>query len=160
MKRKLTLVPSGSRMVRQTDFSSRTVMHSSTSLSMTVTVLQLISSRAGKGWYVTFMSSFSTPGMSNLAVTCRAQKRGEASKCGFEEHVDRCDPHPGAIGGLLELHTTRGGSWSYHMFRAYTYTYVGTWDVEKLTSIAASSEEVLESPHARLTAETAPGARL
>jgi hypothetical protein len=92
-------------MVRQIDLSSRTVMHSSTSLSMTSTVLQLISSRAGKGWYVTFISSLSTPGMSNLAVTCCAQKGG--SKCGFDEHVDRCDPHPGTIGGLLELHTTR-----------------------------------------------------
>jgi hypothetical protein len=103
--RKLTLVPSGSRMVRQINLSSRAVIYSSTSLSMTLTVLQLISSRAGKGWYVTFISSLSTPGMSNLAVTCCAQKGG--SKCGFDEHVDRCDPHPGAIGGLLELHTTR-----------------------------------------------------
>lgn len=116
-REKLTLVPSGSRIVRQIDLSSRTVMDSSTSLSMTSTVLQLISSRAGKGWYVTFISSFSTPGMSNLAVTCCAQKGG--SKSGFDEHVDRCDPHPGTIGGLLELHTTREVVVSY--VRAHIY---------------------------------------
>jgi hypothetical protein len=73
-EKKHTLVPSGRRMVRQIDLSSRTVMSSSRSLSMTLTVFQLISSLAGKGWYVTFISSFSTPGMSNLAVTCCAQK--------------------------------------------------------------------------------------
>jgi len=94
-------------------------MHSSTSPSMTFTDLQLISSRAGKGWYVTFMSSFATPGMSNLAVTCRAQKGG--SKCGLDEHVDCCDPHPSAIGGLLELHTTRRGG---RIICAHIY---GTW---------------------------------
>jgi hypothetical protein len=97
-------------------------MHSSTSVSMTLTVFQLISSRAGKGWYVTFISSFSTPGMSNLAVTCCAQKR-RGSKRGFDEHVDRCDPHPGSIGGLLELHTTRNVVVSY--VRAYIYMWGG-----------------------------------
>ena len=107
-------------------------------------VLQVISSRAGKGWYVTFMSSFSTPGMSNLAVTCCAQKGG--SKYGFDEHVDRCDPHPGSIGGLPELHTARKVVVSYHMFRAYMYMGHG-----ELTSIAASSKEALERARARPT---------
>lgn len=92
-------------------------MYSSSSLSITLTVFQLISSRAGKGWYVMFISSFSTPGMSNLAVTCCAQKG--CSKCGFDEHVDRCEPHPGAIGGLLELYTTREVVASY--VRAYIW---------------------------------------
>ena len=139
-------------MVRQIDLSSRTVMHSSSSLSTIWTVLQLISSRAGKGWYVTFISSFSTPGMSNLAVTCCAQKGG--SKCGFDEHVDRCDPHPGAIGGLLELHTMRRKAVVSYEF---AHIYMGS---RELTSIAVSSKEVLERAPALQTAQTAPGARL
>ena len=48
-EKRLTLVPSGNKMVRQTNLSSRTVMHSSSSLSETSTVLQLTSSRAGNG---------------------------------------------------------------------------------------------------------------
>jgi len=46
------LVPSGSGIVRQTVLSStsRTIVPSSTSVSVTLTVLQLTSSRAGKGW--------------------------------------------------------------------------------------------------------------
>ena len=67
----LTLVPSGSGMVRHTVLSStsRTDIPSSISLSVILTVFQLTSSLAGKGWYVTFMSSFAMPGISNLAVT-------------------------------------------------------------------------------------------
>jgi hypothetical protein len=51
MEGKLTLVPSGSGMVRQTVLSStsRIIMPSSTSLSVTLTILQLTSSRAGEG---------------------------------------------------------------------------------------------------------------
>jgi hypothetical protein len=51
VERRLTLVPSGSGMVRQMVLSStsRIIMPSSTSFSVTLTVLQLTSSRAGKG---------------------------------------------------------------------------------------------------------------
>jgi hypothetical protein len=69
---------------------------------------------------------------------------------------DRCDPHPGAIGGLLQLHTTRKVVVSYEF--AHIYIYI--WGRRELTSIAASSKEVLERAHARPTAQTAPGARL
>ncbi len=71
-ERRLTLVPSGSGIVRQTVLSSisRTDIPSSISLSVILTVFQLTSSLVGEGWYVTFMSSFATPGISNLAVTC------------------------------------------------------------------------------------------
>jgi len=73
-------------MVRQTVLSStsRTVMPSSVSCSVTLTDLQLTSSRAGKGWNVTFMSSFATPGMSNLAVTLVPS--GES----LNSTIDRC----------------------------------------------------------------------
>jgi len=96
------LVPSGSGMVRQTVLSStsRTVIPSSTSLSMTLTVLQLTSSRAGKGWYVTFMSSFSMPGMSNLAVTLVPS--GES----LNSTIDRCLLNGGGAG-----EGTRGSEW-------------------------------------------------
>jgi hypothetical protein len=123
-------------------------MHSSTSLSVTSTVVQLISSRAGKGWYVTFISSFSTPGMSNLAVTCCAEK--QASKCSLDEHVDRCNPHPGAIRGIPELHTTRNVVVSVvraHMRR------------RELTLIVASSKEVPERALAQPLVPTVAKAR-
>ncbi len=79
VERRLTLVPSGNGMVRQKVLSStsRTIIPSSTSLSVILMVFQLTSSRAGRGWYVTFMSSFAIPGMSNLAVTCCAQMQAQ-----------------------------------------------------------------------------------
>jgi hypothetical protein len=58
-----------------------------------------------------------------------------ALKCDLHEHIDRCNPHPSAIGGLLELHTTRKAVVSY------ARAHMGG---RELTSIAASSKEVLE----------------
>lgn len=51
VERDLTLVPSGSGIIRQTVLSSTSLvdMPPSMSVSVTLTVLQLTSSRAGKG---------------------------------------------------------------------------------------------------------------
>jgi len=54
------------------------------SLSVILMVFQLTSSRAGRGWYVTFMSSFATPGMSNLAVTLVPSEES------LNSTIDRC----------------------------------------------------------------------
>ena len=119
MKKKLTLVPSGSKMVRQTVLSSRTVIHSSISLSKTSTVVQVISSRAGKGWYVTFISSFATPGMSNLAVTCRAEKRAQKAVSMSTSIAATLTLVPS--GDSLNS-TLRGRLWSHHLLAQHMWT--------------------------------------
>jgi hypothetical protein len=46
--------------------------------------------------------------------------RKAGSKCGLDEHVDRCNPHPGAIRGIPKLHTARKVVVSF--VRAYIWT--------------------------------------
>jgi len=103
-------------MVRQTVLSStsRTDIPSSISLSVILTVLQLTSSLAGEGWYVTFMSSFAMPGISNLAVTL------VPSADSLNSTNDRCLLNGGAGEGTRGVGCTdgcngipRSGEWCF-----------------------------------------------
>ena len=93
-------------------------MHSSLSLSETSTVVQVISSRVGKGWYVTFISSFATPGMSNLAVTCRAEKRVQNAVSMSTSIAATLTLVPSGE----SLNSTLRGRRSHHLFAQHMWT--------------------------------------
>ena len=72
-------------------------------------------------------------------------------KSGLDKRVDCCDSHPRAICGILEFHTTQKVVVSFHPH---------TDGRRGLTSIAASSEEVLVRVLARPAAWMVPRASL
>jgi hypothetical protein len=113
-----------------------------------MTVLQVISSRAGKGWYVTFISSFSTPGMSNLAVTCCAEKQAQNAVSMNTSIAATLTLVPSGE----SLNSTLRGRWSYHLV-AHIYRR------RELTSIAASSKGAPERTPASVV-QTVPKAHL